>query len=85
MASFSADRSAANRNLPCVSRLVQTGARCDARCWRKARFSVRLAPRRCALPIAGAAIVLVTAAILASLLPAARASRVDVMQTLRSE
>jgi putative ABC transport system permease protein len=37
------------------------------------------------LPIAGAAAILVTAAILASLLPAARASRVDVLQTLRSE
>ncbi len=38
-----------------------------------------------ALPIAGAAALLVTAAILASLLPAARASHVDVMQALRSE
>lgn len=37
------------------------------------------------LPIAGAATLLVTAAVLASLLPAARASRVDVMQVLRSE
>jgi predicted permease len=37
------------------------------------------------LPIAGAAALLVTAAILASLLPAARASRVDVVQALRSE
>jgi predicted permease len=37
------------------------------------------------LPIAGAATLLVTAAILASLLPAARASRVDVIQALRSE
>jgi len=37
------------------------------------------------LPIAGAATLLVTAAILASLVPAARASRVDVMQALRSE
>jgi putative ABC transport system permease protein len=37
------------------------------------------------LTIAGAAMLLVTAAILASLLPAARASRVDVMQALRSE
>jgi ABC-type antimicrobial peptide transport system permease subunit len=38
-----------------------------------------------ALPIAGAAFVLVAAAILASLMPAARASRVDVIQALRSE
>lgn len=37
------------------------------------------------LPIAGAAILLVSAAILASLLPAARASRVDPMEVLRSE
>jgi predicted permease len=38
-----------------------------------------------ALPILGAAALLVTAAILASLLPAVRASRVDVIQALRSE
>ena len=37
------------------------------------------------LPIAGAATLLVAAAILASLWPAARASRVDVVQALRSE
>jgi putative ABC transport system permease protein len=37
------------------------------------------------LPLLGAAGILVTAAILASLMPAARASRVDVMQALRSE
>jgi ABC-type lipoprotein release transport system permease subunit len=37
------------------------------------------------LPIALAATLLVVAAILASLLPAARASRVDVMEVLRSE
>jgi len=38
-----------------------------------------------AVPIAGAAVVLVAAAVLASLMPAARASRVDVIQALRSE
>jgi len=38
-----------------------------------------------ALPIIGAAAVLVGAAIVASLVPAARASRVDVVQALRSE
>jgi putative ABC transport system permease protein len=38
-----------------------------------------------ALPIAGAATLLVTAAILGSLVPAARASRVDVVHALRSE
>lgn len=38
-----------------------------------------------AMPIIGAAFVLVAAAVLASLMPAARASRVDVIQALRSE
>ena len=38
-----------------------------------------------ALPIVGAATVLGAAAIIASLMPAARASRVDVLQALRSE
>jgi ABC-type antimicrobial peptide transport system permease subunit len=37
------------------------------------------------VPIAGAAAILVAAAVLASLLPAARASRVDVIQALRSD
>jgi ABC-type antimicrobial peptide transport system permease subunit len=37
------------------------------------------------LPLIGAAIVLAGAAIAASLIPAARASRVDVLQALRSE
>ena len=38
-----------------------------------------------AVPIVGAAAVLVAAAIVASLMPAARASRVDVLEALRSE
>jgi putative ABC transport system permease protein len=38
-----------------------------------------------AVPIAGAAGVLIAAAVIASLMPAARASRVDVIQALRSE
>jgi predicted permease len=38
-----------------------------------------------ALPIAGAAAVLVAAAVLASLMPAARAARVDVLQALRAD
>ena len=37
------------------------------------------------VPLAGATLILVTAAILASLMPAARASRVDVVQALRAE
>ena len=38
-----------------------------------------------ALPIVGAAILLAAAAVLASVVPAARAARVDVMEALRSE
>ena len=38
-----------------------------------------------ALPVIGAAAVLIGAAVVASLMPAARASRVDVLQALRSE
>ena len=45
--------------------------------------NVRAAWRACRS--LGAASVLVAAAILASLMPAARASRVDVLQALRSE
>jgi ABC-type lipoprotein release transport system permease subunit len=37
------------------------------------------------IPILGAAVFLAGAAVLASLVPAARASRVDVVQALRSE
>ncbi|MBI2685382.1 MAG: ABC transporter permease [Acidobacteria bacterium] len=38
-----------------------------------------------AAPVAGSAVVLVVAALIASLVPAARAARVDVMQALRSD
>ena len=37
------------------------------------------------LPLVGAGVLLIAAAIVASLMPAARASRVDVIQALRSE
>ena len=38
-----------------------------------------------AVPVAGAAVVLLAAAVIASVLPAARAARVDVMQALRAD
>jgi putative ABC transport system permease protein len=38
-----------------------------------------------ALPLIGSAVLLLGAAVVASVLPAARAARVDVMQALRSE
>jgi putative ABC transport system permease protein len=38
-----------------------------------------------ALPVVGSAIVLLAAAVIASMLPAARAARIDVMQALRSD
>ena len=38
-----------------------------------------------ALPVAGSALVLILAAVIASVIPAARAARVDVMQALRTE
>jgi ABC-type antimicrobial peptide transport system permease subunit len=38
-----------------------------------------------AVPVAGSAVVLLAAAVAASVLPAARAARVDVMQALRAE
>ena len=45
-------------------------------------FAVRLPG---AVPLAGSVVVLLAAAVVASVLPAARAARVDVMQALRSE
>lgn len=38
-----------------------------------------------AIPLVGSIVILVIAAVAASVLPAARASRVDVMQALRSD
>jgi ABC-type antimicrobial peptide transport system permease subunit len=38
-----------------------------------------------ALPVSVSAIVLLVVAVVASMLPAARASKVDIMQALRSE
>ena len=38
-----------------------------------------------ALPVAGSALVLLLAAVIASVIPAARAARVDVIQALRTE
>jgi ABC-type antimicrobial peptide transport system permease subunit len=37
------------------------------------------------LPVAGAALVLLLAAVIASVIPAARAARVDVLQALRAD
>jgi ABC-type antimicrobial peptide transport system permease subunit len=37
------------------------------------------------LPVAGSALLLLAAAVIASALPAARASRVDVIQALRTD
>jgi ABC-type antimicrobial peptide transport system permease subunit len=37
------------------------------------------------LPVAGAAIVLLLAAVAASVIPAARAARIDVIEALRTE
>jgi ABC-type antimicrobial peptide transport system permease subunit len=51
--------------------------------WVVGRFFVGDVDTPGALPVALAAAVLVTAAVLASLMPASRASRVDVIETLR--
>ena len=53
--------------------------------WRLAMRSYESLQMPGPLPIAAAASVLTAAAIIASLMPAARAARVDVLQALRSE
>jgi predicted permease len=53
--------------------------------WRLANSVIQETKLPGVLPIATAAAVLVLAAVIASLMPAARASRVDAMQALRSE
>jgi predicted permease len=64
---------------------VVAGALCGFALARLAGSYVQEARMPGALPIAGAVMVLLAAAVIASALPAARAARVDVMQALRSE
>ncbi len=64
---------------------IVAGAVCGfglARLWGSYFTDVRMPG---ALPLAGSALVLLVAAVIASAVPAARAARVDVMQALRSE
>jgi predicted permease len=64
---------------------VVAGALCSYALARVAAGSFEARGLSGALPVLGAAGVLLSAALLASLMPAARASRVDVVQALRSE
>ena len=65
---------------------VVAGAACGYVLARLARsYFVEDVPLPGALPVIGAAIVLLVAAVVASVLPATRAARVDVMQALRSD
>jgi ABC-type lipoprotein release transport system permease subunit len=52
---------------------------------RVARSSFEGMQNPSALPVAGAVFVLLAAAVVASVLPAARAARIDVTEALRSE
>jgi predicted permease len=64
---------------------VVAGAVCGYALMRVARSSFSDMQNPSALPVAGAVFVLLAAAIVASVLPAARAARVDVTEALRSE
>ena len=64
---------------------IATGAFGGYAIWRLALRFVEPTHLPGALPVASAAAVLIAAAVIASMTPAARASRVDVVQALRSE
>jgi len=64
---------------------VAAGALCGYALARLAGSYIHDLQMPSALPVAGSAFVLLAAAVIASVLPAARAARVDVMQALRSE
>jgi putative ABC transport system permease protein len=64
---------------------VLTGAACGYVLMRLARSSFEGMQNPSALPVAGAVFVLLAAAVVASVLPAARAARVDVTEALRSD
>jgi ABC-type antimicrobial peptide transport system permease subunit len=64
---------------------VIAGAVCGFALARLARSYIQDVQIPGAVPVIGAAVVLLIAAVVASVLPAARAARVDVMQALRSD
>jgi predicted permease len=64
---------------------VVAGAACGFALARLARSYIQDVQIPGAVPVIGAAVVLLIAAVIASVLPAARAARVDVMQALRSD
>jgi ABC-type antimicrobial peptide transport system permease subunit len=64
---------------------VVAGAACGYALTRLAGSYFQDVPLPGVLPVIAAAIVLLTAAVVASIWPAARAARVDVMQALRSD
>jgi predicted permease len=64
---------------------VVAGAACGFALARLARSYIQDVQIPGAVPVIGAAVVLLIAAVVASVLPAARAARVDVMQALRSD